>query len=112
MVCFQKPPSLVLEKENETLKTDISDADEFSVMFDGNSRLEEVLAIVLRYIDTEWNIQQKLLKLETLSLVLRHFLVMKILSVNPASYIQVRCRLRECAGVVGEDGEKEAPGRK
>ena len=52
-------------KEKETLKTDISDADEFSVMFDGSSNLGEVLAIVLCYIDTKWNIQQRLLNLET-----------------------------------------------
>ena len=57
----------MLDKEKETLKTDISDGDEFSVMFDGSSRLGEVLAIVLRYIDTRWNIQQRLLKLETLA---------------------------------------------
>ncbi|CAB4024421.1 RNA-directed DNA polymerase from transposon BS [Paramuricea clavata] len=58
---------LSLDKEKETLKTDISDGDEFSVMFDGSCRLGEVLAIVLRYIDTRWNIQQRLLKLETLA---------------------------------------------
>ena len=44
----------------------------------------------------------------TCSLVPRRFLVMKILSVNPVSYIQIRCRLSERAGVLGEDGEKEA----
>ena len=62
---------LVLVKEKETLKTDISYADEFSVMFDGSSRLGEVLAIVLRYINTKWNIQQRLLKLETLATSLK-----------------------------------------
>ena len=57
---------LVLEREKEILKTDISIANEFSVVFDGSSRLWEVLAIVLCYIDTQWKIQQRLLKLETL----------------------------------------------
>lgn len=57
---------LVLEREKEILKTDISIANEFSVVFDGSSRLGEVLAIVLCYIDTQWKIQQRLLKLETL----------------------------------------------
>ena len=66
MVIFQKPSHLCWKKKRR-LKTDISDADEFSVTFDGSSRLGEVLAIVLHYIDTKWNIQQRLLKLETLA---------------------------------------------
>ena len=38
------------------------------------------------------------LKFHTTSLLPRRFLVMKILSVNPVSHIQIRCRLSERAG--------------
>ena len=37
------------------------------MIFDGSSRLGEVFAIVLRHIETQWYIQQRLLKLETLA---------------------------------------------
>ena len=58
---------LVLGKEKETLKTEISCGNEFSVTYDGSCRLGEVLAIVLRYVDNHWNIQQRLVRLETLA---------------------------------------------
>ena len=39
----------------------------FSVIFDGSTRLGEALAIIICFIDRDWNMQQRLLKLEILA---------------------------------------------
>ena len=39
----------------------------FSVIFDGSTRLGEALAIIVRFIDSKWNIQQRLVKLGILA---------------------------------------------
>ena len=62
----------VMEKQKETLKNEIAPHDGFSVVFDGSSRLGEALAIVIRFIDKDWNIQQRLVRLETLAKSLKH----------------------------------------
>ena len=38
-----------------------------SVIFDGTTRLDEALAIVLRYISPEWTIEQRLVRMQLLS---------------------------------------------
>eukprot|EP00112_Aurelia_sp_Birch-Aquarium-sp1_P014586 Seg3162.1 transcript_id=Seg3162.1/GoldUCD/mRNA.D3Y31 product="hypothetical protein" protein_id=Seg3162.1/GoldUCD/D3Y31 len=62
----------VMEREKETLKNEIAPHDGFSVVFDGSSRLGEALAIVIRFIDKNWNIQERLVRLETLAKSLKH----------------------------------------
>ena len=52
----------VLAKEKETLKSELSAADSFSVIFDGSTRLGEALAIIVRFIDGNWNLQQRLIR--------------------------------------------------
>ena len=61
----QMIPSII-EKEKETLKTELSLVDGSSVIFDGSTRLGEALAIVVRFVDDEWNLQQRLLRLQVL----------------------------------------------
>ena len=62
---------LVLKKEKDTVKSEIAKNDAFSVIFDGSTRLGEALAIVVRFIDEQWNIQQRLVKLEVLAMSLK-----------------------------------------
>ena len=57
---------LILKKEKDCVKSEIVTSDNFSVIFDGSSRLGEALAIVVRFIDNQWLIQQRLVKLEVL----------------------------------------------
>lgn len=55
----------ILKEEQETLQTEIKDKY-ISVIYDGTTRLGEVLAIIVRYID-DWKIKQRLIRLETLA---------------------------------------------
>ena len=57
----------IIEKEKETLKTEFEQVDGWSVIFDGSTRLGEALAIVVRFVDSEWNVQQRLIKLQVLA---------------------------------------------
>ena len=57
----------IIEKEKETLKTELSLVDGCSVIFDGSTRLGEALAIVVRFVDDEWNVQQRLIRLQVLA---------------------------------------------
>ncbi len=59
----------VMEREKETLKNEIAPIDGFSVIFDGSCRLGEALGIVIRFINKNWNIQEMLVRLETLARV-------------------------------------------
>ena len=49
------------------MKSKIAANSAFSVIFDGSTRLQEALAIIVRFTDKDWNIQQRLLKLEILA---------------------------------------------
>ncbi len=55
----------VLEQEKSLLKEEIK-GKHLSIIFDGTSRLGEVLAIVVRYVH-EWNVHQRLIRLEFLA---------------------------------------------
>ena len=57
---------LIPKKEKDTVKSEISTNDGFSVIFDGSTRLGEALAIV-RFVDNQWNVHQRLIKLEVLA---------------------------------------------
>ena len=55
----------VFSQEQESIKKEISN-NYLSVIFDGTTRLGEAMAIVVRYIDDEWSIQQRLIRLKLL----------------------------------------------
>ena len=57
----------VLQKEKETLKSELSKAKVVSTIFDGSTRLGEALAIIVRFVDSQWNVQQRLETPRTLS---------------------------------------------
>ena len=57
----------MIRQEIDFVKSEIAANSAFSVIFDGSTRLGEVLAIIVRFIDKDWNIQQRLLKLEILA---------------------------------------------
>ena len=57
----------VLAKEKETLKSELSGANSFSVIFYGSTRLGEAFAIIVRYIDGKWNLEQRLVSFQTLA---------------------------------------------
>lgn len=56
----------VLKQEEDSIRTELSGKD-VSVIFDGTSRLGEALAIILRFVDDEWIVQQRLVRLQMLS---------------------------------------------
>ena len=58
---------LIRQKEIDSLKSEIAANSAFSVIFEGSTRFGEALAIIVRFIDSEWNIQQRLVKLEILA---------------------------------------------
>ena len=58
---------MIRQKEIDFVKSEIATNSAFSVIFDGNTRLGEALAIIVRFIDKDCNIQQRLLKLEILA---------------------------------------------
>ena len=43
----------VLAKEKDTIKTSLANKD-ISIVFDGSTRLGEVIVVVVRYIDENW----------------------------------------------------------
>ena len=56
----------VLQKEKETLKSELSEAKAVSTIFDGSARLGEALAIIVRFVHNQWNVQQRLVRLQVL----------------------------------------------
>ena len=46
---------------------ELSLVDGCSVIFDGSTRMGEALAIVVRFVDDEWNVQQRLIRLQVLA---------------------------------------------
>ena len=57
----------VLEKEKETIKNELKGINETSVIFDGTARLGEALAILVRYVQENFQPTQRLIRLEVLS---------------------------------------------
>ena len=58
---------MIRQKEIDFAKSEIAANSAFSVIFDGSTRLGEALAIIVRFIDKDWDKQQRLLKLEILA---------------------------------------------
>lgn len=44
---------LILKKEKDCVKSEVGTGDNFSVIFDGSTRLSEALAIVVRFINNQ-----------------------------------------------------------
>lgn len=57
----------VLEEEQGLIKEEMKEATGFTVVFDGSTRLGEALAIIVRYVDGDWRIQQRLVRFKTLA---------------------------------------------
>ena len=57
----------VLQKEKETLKSELSEAKAVSTIFYGSTRLGEALANIVRFVDSQWNVQQRLVRLQVLA---------------------------------------------
>ena len=56
----------VRQEEEETIKGEISGTN-ISVIFDGTTRLGEALAIVVRFVTADWDIKQRLVRLQLIS---------------------------------------------
>ena len=53
----------ILEQEKSKIKDEIK-GKFVSIIFDGTSRLGEVLAVVIRYVDQDWKVVRCLIRLE------------------------------------------------
>ena len=58
--------AFIIEQERNTVKEEIKKRS-VSVIFDGTTRLGEALVIVLRYLDEEWKLQQRIANVKMLS---------------------------------------------
>ena len=56
----------ILKEEENRIRSEI-DGQQISVIFDGTSRLGEALAIVVRFIDGDWCVQQRIVRVQMLS---------------------------------------------
>ena len=57
---------LILQQEKERIKNEISGKC-LSVIFDGTSRLGEVFVLVIRYVNSDWLVCQRLIKVHMLA---------------------------------------------
>ena len=55
----------IFSQEQKLIKQEIS-GKYLSIVFDGTTRLGEAMAIIVRYVDSEWCIQQRLIRLQML----------------------------------------------
>ena len=55
----------ILQQEKEQIKKEIS-GKAISAVFDGTSRLGEVFVIVVRFVDSDWCVQQRMIRLQLL----------------------------------------------
>ena len=61
----------VLENERDKLKKELKDVKEASVIFDGTARLGEALAVIVRYVQENFQPTQRLLRLDILAKALK-----------------------------------------
>lgn len=57
----------ILQNERTVVKQEIEGQDVSVVVFDGTTHLGEAMAVVLHFVDGEWNIQQQLVRLMLLA---------------------------------------------
>lgn len=53
--------------EMSRVKDEVNSADYLAVIFDGSTHQGEALAILLRYLDSDWNVQQRLVRFHVLA---------------------------------------------
>ena len=58
---------MILQKKIDFVKSEIAANSAFPEIFDESTRLGEALAIIVCFIEKDWNIQQRPLKLEILA---------------------------------------------
>ena len=76
----------ILKEEESRIRSEI-DGQQLSVIFDGTSRLGEALAIVLSFIDNDWSVQQRLVRVQMLSKSLSgEEIARELISVLSVSY--------------------------
>ena len=56
----------ILKEEEARIRSEIS-GQQLSVIFDGTSRLGEALAVIFRFVDSDWKVQQRLVRMQMLS---------------------------------------------
>ena len=59
----------VLETEKKRIREEVSEAEFVSVLFDGNTRQGQALAVIVRFVDKEFEMQQLLVRLNVLAKV-------------------------------------------
>ena len=57
----------ILEEEDKQLHAEIASTTALSVVFDGSTHLGEAAAIIVRFVDTNWILQQRLVQLHVIS---------------------------------------------
>ena len=57
----------LLSNETSLVKNELSTAPSIAVIFDGSTRLGEVLAIMVRYVDKELDVKQRLVRVHTVA---------------------------------------------
>ena len=76
----------ILKQEESVIKEEVAGRN-LSVIFDGTSRLGEALAMVVRFIGDDWDIQQRLLRVQMLSKSLTgEEIARELISVLSVSY--------------------------
>ena len=53
----------ILKEEESRIRSEI-DGQQLSVIFDGKSRLGEALAVVLRFVSSDWSVEQRLVRVQ------------------------------------------------
>ena len=61
----------VLENEKDKLKKELKDVKQASVIFDGTARLGEALAVIVRYVQENFQPTQRLIRLDILAKALK-----------------------------------------
>ena len=56
----------ILKREEEQIRKEITDKH-VSVIFDGTSRLGEAMAILVRFVSDEWNLEQRFIRMQMLA---------------------------------------------
>ena len=76
----------ILKEEETRIQPEI-DGQQLSVIIDGTSRLGEALAVVLRFVNSDWSVQQRLVRVQMLSKSLAgEEIARELISVLSVSY--------------------------
>ena len=57
----------ILVEEDKRLQTELASTSALSIVFDGSNHLGEAIAIVARFVDSEWSLQQRLIRLHVVT---------------------------------------------